>query len=499
MLLYKVGDDLRQDVLVLQLVAVMDVLLQQYGLDLRLTPYKRQAAQPLQPQQQDGCRVVRSTLYPLLLRVWVCPAVQQQQQQERQQERQQQRRQRRTRRPKQLQMGGQQQRRQEPEPEEQQRQARQKMLLQLRQASDLARTTGGRSSSSTVEKQQQEEEEAEELQQGTAAQQQNTAETAPPRRDTYSAITPRQDTAAPGLSQRDGGAPWEPWEKREDREEEEEQEQLENASPSRQQQQFERQQHEQQQAAARQAGRGESAAGARAEGAAAEVSEGFSPAVLENFIRSCAGYCLITYLLGIGDRHTDNILLFRDGRLCHIDFGFFLGEDPKPFPPPMKICREMLEVLGGMYGDGYALFVSQCCHAYKILRVHARLLCVLLDLMIESGVKDIKKNLISIPAAPPLPAAPAADGSVLLLQQHPSHQQLQQHSLFASSRSPTPPTRADNTADAVAAATRVDYASGRSSRDPERETVDCGIVLLMKACVRQAKQLQPVVDTKGVL
>lgn len=46
-------------------------------------------------------------------------------------------------------------------------------------------------------------------------------------------------------------------------------------------------------------------------------------------------------------RHLDNLLLRDDGRLFHVDFGYILGRDPKPFPPPMKLCKEMVEAMGG--------------------------------------------------------------------------------------------------------------------------------------------------------
>ena len=34
---------------------------------------------------------------------------------------------------------------------------------------------------------------------------------------------------------------------------------------------------------------------------------------MDTYIKSCAGYCVVTYLLGVGDRHLDNLLLAPDG------------------------------------------------------------------------------------------------------------------------------------------------------------------------------------------
>ena len=111
--------------------------------------------------------------------------------------------------------------------------------------------------------------------------------------------------------------------------------------------------------------------------------------VMDNYIKSLAGYCVMTFLLGVGDRHLDNILLKQDGSIFHIDFGFILGRDPKFFPPPMKISKEMVEVMGGTTSPRYSEFKSFCIVAYNNLRKSANLILTLFSLMTSANIPDI--------------------------------------------------------------------------------------------------------------
>ncbi|CAJ0767125.1 3651_t:CDS:10, partial [Entrophospora sp. SA101] len=117
---------------------------------------------------------------------------------------------------------------------------------------------------------------------------------------------------------------------------------------------------------------------------------GVNPVVMDTYVKSCAGYCVVTYLLGVGDRHLDNLLLSPDGNLFHVDFGFILGRDPKPFPPPMKLCKEMVEAMGGANSIHYLRFRSYCYSAFNILRKNANLILNLFALMVNANVPDIK-------------------------------------------------------------------------------------------------------------
>ncbi|EGT45481.1 hypothetical protein CAEBREN_10215 [Caenorhabditis brenneri] len=116
---------------------------------------------------------------------------------------------------------------------------------------------------------------------------------------------------------------------------------------------------------------------------------GIEANVIDNYVRSLAGYSVIMYILGLGDRHLDNLLLCENGKLFHVDFGFILGRDPKPMPPPMKLTNEMVQVMGGIKSKQFLEFVQLVDSAYRILRRHSNVLLNLFSLMLDAGIPDI--------------------------------------------------------------------------------------------------------------
>lgn len=103
------------------------------------------------------------------------------------------------------------------------------------------------------------------------------------------------------------------------------------------------------------------------------------------FVRSCAGYCVITYLLGIGDRHLDNIMITEDGYIFHIDYGFILGADPKPMTKPkMRLTDEMVLSMGGTDSKYYQEFKEISNRTYNCLRRHIGLFISMLDLLTDA-------------------------------------------------------------------------------------------------------------------
>uniref|UniRef100_A0AAY4DF24 phosphatidylinositol 3-kinase n=1 Tax=Denticeps clupeoides TaxID=299321 RepID=A0AAY4DF24_9TELE len=118
---------------------------------------------------------------------------------------------------------------------------------------------------------------------------------------------------------------------------------------------------------------------------------------MEKFVNSCAGYCVATYVLGIGDRHNDNIMITEQGNLFHIDFGHILG-NTKSFlglnreRAPFVLTPDFLYVMGRVKGRSslyFQRFRDTCVEAYLCLRSQSRLLVTLFSLMLLTGIPEL--------------------------------------------------------------------------------------------------------------
>ena len=120
---------------------------------------------------------------------------------------------------------------------------------------------------------------------------------------------------------------------------------------------------------------------------------------ITNFTKSCAGYCVATLILGIGDRHNDNIMIKKNGQMFHIDFGHFLNHKKKKY----GICRNRVPfVLPGDFvriicqgstdfgkSEEYKRFEDLCCQAYMSIRKRANVIINLLSMMLGAGLPEL--------------------------------------------------------------------------------------------------------------
>ncbi len=72
--------------------------------------------------------------------------------------------------------------------------------------------------------------------------------------------------------------------------------------------------------------------------------------------------------MGIGDRHFDNILMTKCGKILHIDFGYILGREPKLFQPTIKWTKDMADGMGGIESKEIKDFKIYCSYAFLHLR-----------------------------------------------------------------------------------------------------------------------------------
>jgi len=115
--------------------------------------------------------------------------------------------------------------------------------------------------------------------------------------------------------------------------------------------------------------------------------------VMDTYVKSCAGYGVITYILGVGDRHMDNLLLHQSGSFFHCDYSFILGSDPKMYLP-LRITEDMVHGFGGLESDNYDKFLSLSGAAFLTLRrpENARVLLNMVRLLQSSRLPDVSEN-----------------------------------------------------------------------------------------------------------
>ncbi|KAI1712929.1 phosphatidylinositol 3- and 4-kinase domain-containing protein [Ditylenchus destructor] len=120
---------------------------------------------------------------------------------------------------------------------------------------------------------------------------------------------------------------------------------------------------------------------------------------VDRFAGSLAGYCIATYVIGIKDRHHDNIMLAQDGRIFHIDFGHFLGHTKTK----LGINRERTEFIltdhflyviskgknNFKNTHEYNIFRESTTRGFMIIYHHARFFIALFRMMLCMGLPEL--------------------------------------------------------------------------------------------------------------
>lgn len=121
---------------------------------------------------------------------------------------------------------------------------------------------------------------------------------------------------------------------------------------------------------------------------------------IDNFTRSCAGYCVATFILGIKDRHSGNIMVRTNGQVFHIDFGHFLNHRKKKFGinrerVPFVLTQDFIKVIAQGSDQptkhkDFKKFQQLCCEAYFIIRKNAYLFINLVTMMLSCGIPELQ-------------------------------------------------------------------------------------------------------------
>ena len=114
----------------------------------------------------------------------------------------------------------------------------------------------------------------------------------------------------------------------------------------------------------------------------------FTSSNLKNLVASAAGSYIASFVLGVRDRHYDNVLIRDDGTLFHIDFGYVMGSTLFMDTAEIAITSDLKRVISEQHWDN---FVETAVNAYMTLRLHYQEILDYSNLVFDLGI-ELKCN-----------------------------------------------------------------------------------------------------------
>jgi hypothetical protein len=116
--------------------------------------------------------------------------------------------------------------------------------------------------------------------------------------------------------------------------------------------------------------------------------------IKERFAKSLAISSCLSYVLGLGDRHANNIMLSNSGHIIHIDYGYIL-ENPIHSNivnnPIIRISGEMIDFLGGWNSEYYELFKKYTIQVFDIFRLYSNIIINYYNILGHEKIMDWNK------------------------------------------------------------------------------------------------------------
>ncbi|CUS11697.1 unnamed protein product [Tuber aestivum] len=128
------------------------------------------------------------------------------------------------------------------------------------------------------------------------------------------------------------------------------------------------------------------------------------------YSRTSAVMSMVGYVLGLGDRHGENILFDEStGDTLHVDFNCLFDKGlsfEKPEKVPFRLTQNMVDALGVTGYEG--VFRRTCENAMRVLRINEDTLLTLLETFIHDPAVDMVKKVRRKPANAKIPDTPKA-------------------------------------------------------------------------------------------